>query len=82
MINYVDAQDGGIKMFYGEGRGSKGQFKDFVFGTTPEQLAKHIKEIGLADTVFGGSSMDFASEEGFDTDDGAQLLLKRAFELV
>ena len=82
MINYVDAQDGGIKMFYGEGRGSKGQFKDFVFGTTPEQIAKHIKEIGLADTVFGGSSMDFASEEGFDTDDGAQLLLKRAFELI
>mgnify|MGYP001480533580 CR=1 FL=1 len=74
MINYVDAQDGGIKMFYGE--------DDFVFGTTPEQLAKHIKEIGLADTLMGGSSMDFASEEGFDTDDGAQLLLKRAFELI
>jgi len=79
MINYVDAQDGGIKMFYGEGLISD---QDFVFGTTPEQLAKHIKEIGLADTVMGGSSMDFASEEGFDTDDGAQLLLKRAFELI
>jgi len=26
--------------------------------------------------------MDFASEEGFDTDDGANLLLKRALELV
>jgi|TARA_R110000772_G_scaffold7430_1_gene25308 hypothetical protein len=82
MINYVDAVDGGIKMFYGEARGSQGQFKDFVFATTPEGLAKHMTEIGLAETVMGSSSMDFASEEGFDTDDGAQLLLKRAFELV
>ena len=82
MINYVDAQDGGIKMFYGEGRGSEGQFKDFVFATTPEGIAKHMVEFGLADTLMGGSSMDFASEEGFDTDDGAQLLLKRAFELI
>jgi hypothetical protein len=82
MINYVDAVDGGIKMFYGEGRGSRGQFKDFVFATTPEELAKHMTEIGLAETVMGSSSMDFASEAGFDTDDGAQLLLKRAFELI
>ena len=82
MINYVDAVDGGIKMFYGEARGSQGQFKDFVFATTPEGIAKHMVELGLADTLMGGSSMDFASEEGFDTDDGAQLLLKRAFELI
>jgi hypothetical protein len=26
--------------------------------------------------------MDFASEEGFDTDEGAMLLMKRAFELI
>ena len=82
MINYVDAQDGGIKMFYGEGRGSQGQFKDFVFGTTPGELAGFMNELGVAETVMGSSSMDFASEEGFDTDDGAQLLLKRAFELI
>jgi hypothetical protein len=82
MINYVDAVDGGIKMHYGETRGSKGQYQDFVFATTPEGLAKHMTEIGLAETVMGSSSMDFASEEGFDTDDGAQLLLKRAFELI
>ena len=35
MINYVAASNGGIKMFYGRGRGSKGQYKDFVFSTTP-----------------------------------------------
>jgi len=32
--------------------------------------------------MMGSSSMDFASEEGFETDDGAMLLLKRALELV
>jgi hypothetical protein len=41
-----------------------------------------MTEIGLAETVMGSSSMYFASEEGCDTDDGAQLLLKRAFELI
>ena len=82
MINYVDAVDGGIKLFYGETRGSQGQYQDFVFAKTPEGLAKHMAEIGLAETVMGSSNMDFASEEGFDTDDGAQLLLKRAFELI
>tara|TARA_R110000782_G_scaffold174883_1_gene266032 strand:+ start:138 stop:386 length:249 start_codon:yes stop_codon:yes gene_type:complete len=82
MINYVDAVDGGIKMFYGESRGSQGQFQDFVFSTIPGEIAGFMNELGLAETLMGSSNMDFASEEGFDTDDGAQLLLKRAFELI
>jgi len=82
MINYVAACNGGIKMFYGRGRGSKGQYKDFVFSTTPVGVAGFMNELGLAETLMGSSNMDFASEEGFDTDDGAQLLLKRAFELI
>jgi hypothetical protein len=81
-INYISAESGGIKMHYGEGRGSKGQFKDFVFGTTPEVLAKHMNEIGVADTVYGSSSMDFASEYGFENDDDAQLLWEKALVLV
>ena len=80
MINYVDAVDGGTNI--PNGAIVHFNIKDFVFATTPEGLAKHMTEIGLAETVMGSSSMDFASEEGFDTDDGAQLLLKRAFELV
>ena len=41
-----------------------------------------MKYYGLAETVMGSSSMDFASENGFETDDGAMLLFKRALELV
>ena len=82
MINYVAACNGGIKMFYGRGRGSKGQYKDFVFSTTPVGVAGFMSELGLSDTLTGSSNMDFATEAGFNTDDGAQLLLKRAFELL
>tara|TARA_R110000787_G_scaffold73086_1_gene162814 strand:- start:251 stop:562 length:312 start_codon:yes stop_codon:yes gene_type:complete len=82
MINYVAAYNGGIKMHYGETRGSKGQYQDFVFATTPGEVAGFMNELGLAETIMGSSNMDFATESGFDTDDGAQLLLKRAFELV
>ena len=74
-INYISAESGGIRMHYGKGR-------DFVFGTTPEVLAKHMNEIGVADTVYGSSSMDFASEYGFENDDDAQLLWEKALVLV
>jgi len=37
---------------------------------------------GFAEVVMGSSSMDFASEYGFKTDEGASLMLKRVLELV
>ena len=61
MINYVAASNGGIKMFYGKGRGSKGQYKDFVFSTTPVGVAGFMSELGLSDTLTGSSNMDFAT---------------------
>ncbi len=49
----------------------------------PVELAEFVKSVGgFADVLMGSSSMDFASEEGFDTDDCASLLLKRVLELV
>ena len=36
---------------------------------------------GLADAVYGGSSMDFADEEGFDTYDGAMNLWNEAIDI-
>ena len=73
-INYLDAHNGGIKMF--SDTGLKGWAK------TAEGVAYTLKTIGIADTVNGSSSMNFASEYGFDTDDGAMLLYKRALELI
>ena len=73
-INYLTAHNGGIKMY--SDTGLKGWAK------TAEGVAYTLKTIGIADTVMGSSSMDFASEDGFETDDGAMLLYKRALELI
>ena len=74
MIDYITAHNGGIKMYAGDGL--KGWSK------TAMGIAYTLKTCGIAESVYGSSSMDFASEEGFETDDGAMLLLKRALELV
>ena len=73
-INYLDAHLGGIRMF--SDTGLKGWAK------TAEGVAYTLKTIGIADTVMGCSSMDFASEHGFETDDGEMLLYNRALELI
>ena len=74
MIDYITAHNGGIKMFAGDSL--KGWSK------TAKGIAYTLKTCGIGETLMGSSSMDFASEEGFETDDGAMLLLKRALELV
>ena len=74
MIDYITAHNGGIKMF--AGKGLKGWSK------TAKGIAYTLKTCGIAESVYGSSSMDFASEEGFETNDGAMLLWKRALELV
>ena len=74
-IDFLDAHNGGIRMYAGVGN-LKGWSK------TAEGIAYTLKTCGIGETLMGSSSMDFASEEGFETDDGAMLLLKRALELV
>ena len=73
-IEFISAYKGGIQMFSGEGV--------VGWGNTADMIAYVIKTKGLANTVMGSSSMDFASEEGFATDDGAKLLWEQSFELV
>ncbi len=52
------------------------------YGKSPEMVAYVLITKGMASEIYGGSSMDFASENGFASDDGASMLLKRALELV
>ena len=73
-INYLAARNGGINMYSDDE--PKGWAK------TAEGVAYTLKTVGIADQVFGSSSMDFAAEDGFKTNDGANLLLKRALELI
>jgi len=74
MIDFFSAHNGGVRMY------SKRSLKGW--GKTAEGIAYTLSTCGIAETTYGSSTMDFASEEGFDTDDGAMLLLKRAFELI
>ena len=75
MIDFIDAHNGGIKMFAGADN-IKG------WGTSPETIAWVLKTVGIGDTVYGSSSMDFASDYGFDTNDGARKLWNAALKLI
>ena len=76
-IDYVDVRNGGLE-FYSHVDG-KSEFVGFAH--TAEEAAKLFVKHGTGH-MYGGSAMDFASEEGFDTDEGAQEMLDKAFELA
>ena len=75
-VSYISAHNGGIQMFSDEEIGIVG------FGKTPESVAYVLNTKGIADTVFQSSSMDFASEYGFENDQDASHLFKKALELI
>mgnify|MGYP001158116232 CR=1 FL=1 len=72
LIDYLRAENGGIRFITN---------KETFYGRTVQECADIIAEQGLADRVSGSSSMDFASEHGFDTDDGAINLYVEAIKL-
>ena len=73
-IDFITAHNGGIKM-YGGGDNLKG------WGKTAEAIAYTLKTVGLADRCMASSSMDFASEYGFENDDAAIRLWNEALDL-
>ena len=74
-IDFISAENGGLRLYDTDSsRPEKGFWSDNV-----DFLAAVVRG-GVAESVFGSSSMDFASEEGFDTDDGAMHLWKRTLE--
>ena len=74
MITYLDAYNGGIKMYAGKGN-LKGWSK------TAKGVAYTLKTCGIAESVYGSSSMDFASEYGFANDEDATLLWDEAIDI-
>tara|TARA_E500000178_G_scaffold14931_1_gene14412 strand:+ start:54 stop:308 length:255 start_codon:yes stop_codon:yes gene_type:complete len=74
-IDYINAYNGGIKMYSGVGN-------VVGWGKTAKHIAYVIATHGLADAVFGGSSMDFADEEGFDHYDDAKILWDEALAMA
>ena len=76
-INFVSAQDGKVFLGYVENgvRKEKGSENPII-------LADIMTKLGFEDTVMASSSMDFASENGFRTDDGAKNLYNNALSLI
>ena len=73
MIDFISAKDGGIQMFTNNGIAG--------FAKSAKSIAYVMQTKGVADTVYSSSTMDFASEEGFATDDGATELWIAATEI-
>ena len=71
---FIDAQDGGIGVYIGAGN-------KVGFAKTPKMLAYILdtKNVNVfEDRMFFTSSMDFATEAGFATDDGAKIFFNDA----
>ena len=78
-INYISAERGGIKLHLETGP-SGPDFWSAGSSSEAGSLARLMARFGLADRVMHSSTMDFASEEGFETDDGAWALWDAAVE--
>ena len=74
-IRYINAIDGGIQM-YGNATGEL-----VAWAKTSEMIVYALRTKGIANEVKGGSSMDFASENGFETNDGAIKLWNEAIDM-
>ena len=76
-IIFIGAHDKGLSFHIGK-RGTSGG-KRFV-SRDYKVLAKTIFEHGIDEDCIMSSSLDFAKEEGFRTDNGARKLLNRAIK--
>tara|TARA_Y100000004_G_scaffold122005_1_gene137155 strand:- start:77 stop:370 length:294 start_codon:yes stop_codon:yes gene_type:complete len=76
-INFVSARDGKLQLHYYEMGVEKIKASE-----NPIILAEVMRKHGFEDTVMASSSMDYASEDGFRTDDGAKNLYKNALNLI
>tara|TARA_Y100000996_G_C22240555_1_gene527519 strand:- start:88 stop:324 length:237 start_codon:yes stop_codon:yes gene_type:complete len=71
---FIDAQDGGIGVYIGAGN-------KVGFAKTPKMLAYILDTKKVFGEVMFTSSMDFATDYGFATDDGAKTFFNNAIEM-
>ena len=71
---FIDAQDGGIGVYIGAGN-------KVGFAKTPKMLAYILDTKKVFGEVMFTSSMDFATEAGFATDDAAKTFFNNAIEM-
>ena len=76
-INFVNADEGGLRFRIMTNEGEIRRRADTV-----EDVAYWVTEYGLANTCYFSSDMDFATEEMFETDDGAVKMFDRGVALA
>ena len=74
-IRFISAFEGGIELFSDPGI-------KIGYAKEPKKLAELIKIFGIGDECYTSSSMDFADEEGFATQDGARILWEQALNVI
>mgnify|MGYP006864796847 FL=1 len=73
-IRFIAAHKGGIQMFSNPG-------ELVAWAKTPEMIAYALRTKGADDIIMGSSSMDFASEEGFENDEDATILWDEGYDM-
>ena len=73
MIDFVAAKDGLVEMYAGD--------KLVGYASTPKSVANCLHEEGYDDHYSFSSSMDFASEYGFDKNGDAHDIFERGIAL-
>lgn len=66
-INFIAADEGGLRFIIMTTEGEIRRRADDI-----EDGVHWVETYGVANTVYASSSMDFATEEFFETDDGAK----------
>ena len=81
-IQYITADEGGLRMMGGFSRKHlKDPNYDAFRSSDPIELAEFIYNNGIDENCCFPSSMDFAKENGFDTNDGAKKLFDHALSI-
>jgi len=73
-IRFIAAHKGGVQMFSNPG-------ELVAWAKTPEMIAYALRTKGADDIIMGSSSMDFASENGFDLDEDATILWDEGYAM-
>ena len=77
-IDYIAADNGGLTMYVNLKKW--GRTIEPLWSNTVDGIVDVIDKYGVAPVTYGSSGMTFAIKEGFDTDDGAMHLWKKALE--
>ncbi len=72
MIDFISADNATIQLFDGDNM--------VAAVKTAKSICYFLQEYGVAESVFASSSIDFASEYGFETDDEAMDLWLEGFK--